>query len=313
MMGTGPFAVPTFEWLLTGGHDVPALVTRPTPPQRGRRRGPANPMRDVARQHELRIFEPADVNSDQGRQVVAEAQAELLVVCDYGQILSDETLSVARLGGVNLHASLLPKYRGAAPINWALYHGETETGVSVIHMTPRLDAGPCLIQHATSIGEQETAVELETRLAQIGAGAVNEAISLLSAWDGESPLGNIQNDAQATRARRLKKDDGAVNWSRSAADIRNQVRAMQPWPGTYTHWQRQSAEPLRVILSDVSVVNAVPPATPGTVIESGGDHLLIATGGGAISIDRIQPSGKRAMAVAEFLRGYPVTKGDLFG
>src|SRR5690606_12869814 len=140
MMGTGPFAVQTFHWLLGSEHEVVALVTRPTPPPVGRRKSPANPMRDVGMEAELTILEPESINAPEATAELKRLAADLLVVCDYGQILSPEALSVTPLGGINLHASLLPKYRGSAPINWAIYRGEEVTGVSVIHMTPQLDA-----------------------------------------------------------------------------------------------------------------------------------------------------------------------------
>ena len=168
MMGTGPFAVPTFRALLASPHEMLGLVTRPDKPAHRREKSPANPMREVALQHRLKVFEPESINSPEAQAWLGELAADLFVVCDYGQILSRDILSLARLGGINLHASLLPKYRGAAPINWAIYHGETETGVTVIHMTPQLDAGPCLVQHRTPIGPDETAPDLETRLAELG-------------------------------------------------------------------------------------------------------------------------------------------------
>ena len=168
MMGTGPFAVPMFEAILKSPHRVLALVTRPDRPSHRRDKSPVNPMRETARGHGLEVFEPESINSAEAQKWLREQQADLFVVCDYGQILSRETLSLARLGGINLHASLLPKYRGAAPINWAIYHGEQESGVTVIHMTPKLDAGPALVQQSTPIGANETAPELELRLGGAG-------------------------------------------------------------------------------------------------------------------------------------------------
>ncbi len=216
------------------------------------------------------------------------------MVCDYGQILSRYTLELAPLGGINLHASLLPKYRGAAPIQWAMLEGETETGVTVIHMTPRLDAGPAIVQVATPIGPDETAAELEPRLATIGATAVLQAIELLASGTAQ-PI--AQDQAQATRAPRLKKEQGAVDWSRPAEAIRNQVRALQPWPKTFTFWHRAGSEPLRLILETVRVEPAPPtgetPAVPGTVLDASGERLVIATGSGALSIEQLQPAGKR--------------------
>ena len=157
VMGTGPFAVPMLESLLTSRHRVLGLVTRPDRPVHRRGKPPANPMRELAQHSGIDVFEPESINSPEAHAWLRERMADLFVVCDYGQILSREALALARLGGINLHASLLPKYRGAAPINWAIYHGEQETGVTVIHMTPQLDAGPALVQRRIAIGTSETA------------------------------------------------------------------------------------------------------------------------------------------------------------
>jgi methionyl-tRNA formyltransferase len=310
MMGTGPFAVPTFRALLDSSHQLLGLVTRPDRPVHRREKAPLNPMREVAKQHSLEVFEPESINSPEAKAWLTEKAADLFVVCDYGQILSRETLGLARLGGINLHASLLPKYRGAAPINWAIYHGETETGVTVIHMTPQLDGGPCLVQRRTAIGPQETTAELEPRLAELGVSAVLEAINLLAT--GEATKMPPQDPKLATKAPRLKKQDGAVDWSRPAVAIFNQVRALQPWPKTYTYWQRPEGEPLRLILEKVTPLPAreATAATPGTVVEASKDALIVDCGQGTLQIDQIQPAGKRAMSAADFLRGHPVQPGD---
>jgi methionyl-tRNA formyltransferase len=315
VMGTGPFAVPMFRGLLGSAHQVLALVTRPDRPVHRRGKPPASPMRDTARDRNLEVFEPDSINSDEARAWLAQKSADLFVVCDYGQILSKQTLALARLGGINLHASLLPKYRGAAPINWAIYHGEAETGVTVIHMTPELDAGPALVQRRVAIGETETAPQVETHLAIIGADAVLEAIEMLAA--GKISTGITQDSKLATKAPRLKKEDGRIDWTRSAADIANQVRALEPWPKTYTFWNRADAEPLRLILQ---AVRAIPlpdaPATSdeqsiaGTVVDASAENLVVACGQGALRIDTLQPAGKRAMSAEEFLRGHPLKLGD---
>ncbi|MBW8885996.1 MAG: methionyl-tRNA formyltransferase, partial [Planctomycetia bacterium] len=254
VLGTGPFAVPMFEALLDSPYKVAALITRPTPPSKGREKEPLNPMREVAEQRGLPVHTPATINSDEGRQLVERLRPELLVVCDYGQILSADILSLVPLGGINLHASLLPKYRGAAPIQWALYNGESETGVTVIHMTPRLDAGPILAVRKARLGYDETHPELEQRLAKLGVEPVMEAIEVLAKSDRMSPIGTLQDPSQMTKAPRLKKENGAVDWSRTAEQIRNQVRAFKPWPGTYTFWRRPGHEPLRILIDNVSIV-----------------------------------------------------------
>src|SRR3954468_6540998 len=327
VLGTGPFAVPMFEALLDSPYKVAALITRPTPPAKGREKVPLNPMREVAQQRGLPVHAPATINSDEGRQLVELLRPELLVVCDYGQILSADILSLVPLGGINLHASLLPKYRGAAPIQWALYNGESETGVTVIHMTARLRARPILAVRKARLGYDETHPELEQRLAKLGVEPVMEAIEILAKSDRMSPIGTLQDPSQMTKAPRLKKENGAVDWSRTAEQIRNQVRAFKPWPGTYTFWRRPGHEPLRILIDNVSIValgiraaariaeigGARSDFQPGEVVVSDSKQLIVATGEGGLGIAAIAPAGKRHMTVAEFLRGYRIREGDILG
>jgi methionyl-tRNA formyltransferase len=320
MFGTGPFAVPTFEALLNSDHEVVALVTRPIPDSGKRRKTAENPTRDVGEQQGVLIFDPNNVNDPQSVAQLIEWQADLFVVCDYGQILSRECLAAAKLGGINLHGSLLPKYRGAAPINWAIYNGETVTGVTTIHMTSKLDGGPCLIRSETPIGTNETAEEIEPRLARLGVSPVLESIAMLESWDGESLIGEQQDRKLATKAPRLKKSDGQIDWTRSAQQIVNQIRAFQPWPGTFTSWDsRKLKQPLRLIVHRASAQDDAPdesgesnPGTPGQVIIADKHQLVIQTGAGRLSIEQIQPAGKRAMPIADFLRGHQPSVGDRF-
>jgi methionyl-tRNA formyltransferase len=252
-----------------------------------------------------------DINAGASLERLARHQADLSVVCDYGRILAAGTLATTRLGGINLHGSLLPSYRGAAPVNWAIWHGERATGVSVIHMTPQLDAGPIVARQATPIGDDEDAVALEARLAQLGVESVRAAIAQLESWDGQSPLGTPQDSQVASRAPRLKKTDGRVDWSRSAVELRNQVRALKPWPGTFTHWTNKNRD-MRLILDQVEVELDASPSAPGNVVCSEKDRLWVMTGHGALAIQRIKPAGKRTLGIAEFLRGYPIQVGDRF-
>lgn len=313
MIATGPFAEPSFRALLDTHHLLLGLVTAPVRSKTRKHVVPASPLRDLAHESRLPIFEPEDINAPESQRMLASLDADLFVVCDYGQILSADTLSTARLGGINLHASLLPKYRGAAPINWALYHGESETGVTVIHMTPQVDAGPCIAQARIDIAPDEDAVMLERRLAELGGWLVCRTIDAMETGLLEAIP---QNPALASRAPRLKKTDGIIDWRRPAAALRNQIRAFEPWPGAYTHWFRESAPPVRLILGPSSVVE--PPARvelaePGRVAVADGERLIVIAGLGALSIRSVQPAGKRLMKVAEFLRGYRVQPGDYFG
>lgn len=312
MMGTGPFAVPTFEQLLDSNHEILCLVTRPDAKSSGRRNKITNPMREIAQAKDLDIFDPPSVNADGFVEQLERMNADLFVVCDYGQILSKKCLAAARLGGINLHGSLLPKYRGAAPINWAIYNGEIETGITVIHMTPRLDGGPMLAQVVVPIEPHETAVELEPRMSLAGVFAVMESIDSLAEWNGQDSIGEIQDNGNATKAPRLNKTDGLIDWNRTAEQIRNQIRAFKPWPGTYTHWLRDEGEPLRLIVHQATVVEKTTQQPPGRVELISEGQLLISTAKNCLQIESVQPAGKRQMDVAEFLRGNPIKQNDSF-
>lgn len=311
MMGTGPFALPTHRALYSTRHEVAALVTQPQRPTHGKRVAAENPHRALATERGTPVYDPVSINTADAQQWLAGLGADLFIVADYGQLLSSETLAASRLGGINLHASLLPKYRGAAPINWALWHGETVTGVSIIHMTPRLDAGPVLAQAALAIEPGETADALEPRLAELGAPLVCQVIDQLERGQ-TAPI--PQDPGLATRARRLRKSDGEIDWSRPAEAIVNQIRALDPWPRTSTTWHRSGSPSMRLIIGAAQALIAVSSEMPpGTVVSSEGGRLLVSTGAGLLAIDEVQPAGKREMPIADFLRGHTVSAGDRFG
>jgi methionyl-tRNA formyltransferase len=294
---------------------VLALVTRPIADGGKRRKTAENPTRDLGQSVDLPILDPADANDDAFVASLRELHADVLVVCDYGQILSPDCLGAARLGGINLHGSLLPRYRGAAPVQWSILSGDTVTGVTIIHMTPRLDGGPCLVQRELAIDPLETAADLEPRLADLGVGPVHEALELLAGWDGQAPLGQPQDPHLATRAPRLKKSDGEIDWCLPASQIVNQVRAYQPWPGSFTQWSPPAKGPQRLILLSVRVEAEASAQgfQPGQVIEAQDSRLIVQTGQGQLRIEQLQPAGKRTMPTADFLRGQSLQSGDRLG
>jgi methionyl-tRNA formyltransferase len=309
MMGTGPFAVPTLQKLAASRHEIALVVTRPP----AGRNAAASPLQRAGESVNLDVWAPATVNVPETQSRIASLAPDLLVVCDYGEILRPETLATSRLGGINLHGSLLPKYRGAAPVQWAILSGETQTGNSVIHMTPGLDAGPLLAQQRTPIDPDEDAEQLESRLAAMGAQAVLRVIDELESGTAQSIP---QDKALASKAPRLKKEQGAIDWSQTAQEIKNQVRALRIWPRAYSFWHRQQGEPIRINVDRAVVVyDTVPnraPPSPGAIAEAT-DRLVIQTGENAIEILELQPSGKRSMQAAEFLRGYHPAVDDSFG
>ena len=251
MMGTGTFAEPTFEALLAAfGRDVVGLVTQPDRgggQRRGSTRQTGKGMKSIAEAHGVAVAQPESINTPEGLAQLRAMEPDLLVVAAYGQILSKDVLATPRVLTINVHASLLPKYRGAAPVAYAIWKGETRTGVSIIKVTPGLDSGDMLLQGETEIGADETAGELEARLAELGA---ELAVTVVRRLVGGGPLdGTRQDPALVTKAPKLKKEDGLIDWSKPAVVICRQVRAMQPWPTAYTFLHRSGKPTIRVIIS----------------------------------------------------------------
>ena len=317
VMGTGPFVVPTLEALVASRHQVVAVVTRPDRVARGRR-PPPNPTRAAAGAFGLPILDPADVNAAEVHPQLSACEADLFVVCDYGQILSAQTLAIPRLGGINLHGSLLPRHRGAAPVQWAILAGDSVTGISVIHMTPALDAGEVITMRTTAIGPRETAAELEPRLATLGVDAVLEAIDRLEQAGSQTSTGQPiscgqpQDETAATRAPRLTKRDGFAEWSQSAAELDRRRRAFDPWPRLTAFVLQADGSLRRLVLEETEELpatgNASAPA--GTVVATDESGFLVACGGGSrLAVRQVVPEGRRSMTAAEFLRGSPVRVG----
>jgi methionyl-tRNA formyltransferase len=311
MLGTGDFAAPTFEHLIKTGHDIVALVTQPDRPQGRRQEIVASAIKRSAEARRIAVMQPEDVNAPVSLDRIRELKPDLLVTAAYGQILSAALLSIPSLGGINLHGSILPAYRGAAPIERAIQNGETETGVTVIRMTPQIDAGGMLSIARAVIGPDETAGELEERLAQLGAPLVAEAIAVLVT--GRAMV-LPQDRSKVTKAPKLRKEDGLINWSRPAQAVHNLVRAMQPWPVAYTTWQPRlpvAKGPVRLIVHKTAVVDGC--GAPGEVLEAAGDRLIVAAGEGAVGLRTIQLPGKKPGTAAEFLRGHRAQPGDQMG
>jgi methionyl-tRNA formyltransferase len=298
--------VPTLEALAKSPHEVALVVARPP---KGRD-ATASPLQRAGDSLGLETWTPESVNLPDSQARLTALNADLLVVCDYGEILRPATLATTRLGGINLHGSLLPKYRGAAPVQSAILHGDSETGNTVIQMTPGLDAGPCLAQERTPIDPDEDAAMLEARLSQLGAELVLRVVDELASGTAK-PV--EQNAGEASKAPRLTKEQGAIDWSRSANEIKNLVRAVQPWPRAYTFWHRGEGAPMRLSIDRVQLADcSTESATPGQMLDTTG-RLLVATGDGALEILAVQAAGKRAMSAADFLRGTRVNVGDRLG
>lgn len=308
MMGTGQFALPTLRGLLDSKHFVAAVFTQPDRSGRGHHRH-KNAVKEFALDREVPVFQPQSINSPDGLKTLRLLRPHLCVTAAYGQILSEKAIAVPRLGVVNVHASLLPKYRGAAPVAHAILQGEAKTGVTIFQIEPKLDAGPILGTAETEIGAKETAGELERRLSEM---AVPLLLRVLDEIESGSAQPVLQDASMATPAPRLKKSTGAVDWTQSAEDIERHVRAMQPWPTAFTFLRQPGKRPRRLILLDVDPAHTHTTAEPGTLTVVDGSRLLAACGDGNLEIHALQPSGKCAMRAENFLRGYHVQSGDRF-
>jgi methionyl-tRNA formyltransferase len=330
MMGTGTFAEPTFRALLGSSSQVVGLVTQPDRPvgqERGSTRQVGQSLKSVAVDHAVPVFQPESINSPKGIAGLQALQPELLVVAAFGQILSKDVLAIPPHGGINVHASLLPKYRGAAPVAWAIYHGETRTGVTIIKMSASVDAGDILAQEEVAIEPEDTAGELEARLAVLGSRLVLQVVEQIWADAAQRRLkvrmpvrlwAIKQDKTKATKAPRLTKKHGLIDWTRSARDVCNQVRAMQPWPTAYTYLHREGQAPMRLIVCKTSWQEGLDgetlPAGQLIVRLENPSRLLVAAGAGTqVEIQELQPAGKRRMPAAEFLRGHRLQAGDRLG
>ena len=302
-MGTPQFAIPTLQALAESRHQLAAVVTNPDRPQgRGRQLAPP-PVKECAQTLGIDVLQPASIR-DPGLAAALSALAPDLFVVVAFSILPGKLLAIPRLGSVNLHPSLLPAYRGAAPIIWAVVNGEQETGISTFQLNPRVDAGDILLQRRVGIGPDETAGELEARLCQTGAEMVVETVDGLE--DGTLSA-RPQDPEGTTRAPKLDKENGRIEWQRTAAAIRNQIRGMNPVPGAFTTWQGQ---PLKIHRAE----RAAGVGAPGTVL-SADDRQgpVVACGEGALLLTEVQPAGKAAMEGTAFARGYPIAAGALLG
>src|SRR5262245_179836 len=310
IMGTGTFAEPTFRALLESGRLVAGLVTQPDRPvgaQRGTTRQTGPGMKELAVRQSIAVFQPESVNTPDGIAGLQALRPDLLVVAAYGQILSRDVLSVPPRGGINVHASLLPKYRGAAPVAWAIYQGETRTGVTVIRMSPFLDAGEVLAQEAIDIGPEETAGELEERLAALGARLALQVVDQIAAGTAR---GIAQDKSQVTKAPKLTKEHGLIDWTRGAQQVCNQIRAMQPWPTAYTflHVPWEPSERLIVHRARFAQIERAWMRNPGAIDVVQAKEIIVYAGDGqGVSIEELQPAGKRRMTAKDYLRGHDVT------
>lgn len=297
-MGTPDFAVPTLKKLHASDHEVVLVVTQPDRPAGRGRNLRSPPVKDVALSLGLPVEQHETVNTDEFAERLASLEPDVVVVVAFGQILRGDLLVIASLGSINVHASLLPRYRGVAPINWVIMNGETETGVTTMFMAPKVDAGEIIMSRKVPIGDAETAGELYERLSELGAELLIETLDLVG--KGEAP--RVPQDASvATYARKLCKSDGEIDWEQPAATVFNRIRGTTPWPGAYT-WFRGRL--LRVLAAEPGEAGGVR-GVPGEILSiAGTEGIEVAAAEGSLRLTLLKPEGKRAMDAAAFARGY---------
>jgi methionyl-tRNA formyltransferase len=303
--GTPQFAVPTLERLLASSHTVVGVVTQPDRPRgRGQKTSYA-PVKARAIDAGIPVLQPGTLKDPNAVSAIAALHADIGVVAAYGKILTEAILQTPAVGMVNVHASLLPRYRGAAPVHRAVIAGESQTGVTIMRVVKALDAGAMLAFVHRSIDPDETSEDVERDLAQRGADLLVSTLDRLA----KGPIEEIpQDDGRATYAARLTKADGLVDWSRSAVDVHNLIRGLYPWPHAYTFWNGR-----RLILLRSSPSSGTTHAEAGIVIAAHSEELRVSAGEGHLQILELQAEGKRPMTAREFLAGYRIEPGDRFG
>ena len=307
-MGTPEFSVPSLERLIADGHEVAAVFTQPDKPAGRGKHLHAPPVKTIALGRSITVHQPARIKSNEEVREIFEAiSPDACVVVAYGKILPEWLLAIPRLGCINVHASLLPKYRGAAPINWAIASGDRETGVTIMQMDAGMDTGPMLAKSAITIGDEETAPELSTQLAQLGANLLSETLPRIARAEIEP---TPQDNTEATYAPMLKREDGLINWQMTAREIADRVRAFQPWPGSYTNfrggrliiWRAHEAP---------SFADAASQVGPGTILNINESGITVACSGlSGLLFEEVQIEGKRRVSAREFANGARLKPGD---
>jgi methionyl-tRNA formyltransferase len=310
-MGTPETAVPTLRRCLEDGHEVVAVWTQPDRPA-GRGYGvKESPVKEFALEHGLEVEQPQKIKTEQARDLFASYEADVAVVVAYGRILPASFLSAPRRGCINVHFSLLPKYRGAAPVNWAIVRGETETGVTTMQIDAGLDTGAIYLQRATPLGDSETAPQVLARLSTLGAELLGETLARLDELDPRP-----QREEEATHAPILRREDGLIDWGTTAREIERRMRGFQPWPNAHTQFRGQRLVIYQAFLPDV-FLDSFPEGggvVAGEIRHARGDELEVECGAGTrLRLSEVQLEGKRRMSARDFLNGMRVQAGERLG
>ncbi|MFY9608585.1 MAG: methionyl-tRNA formyltransferase [Blastocatellia bacterium] len=308
-MGTPEFAVPSLARLIGDGHEIAAVFTQPDKPAGRGKQMHSPPVKMFALEQSLPVHQPARIKTNEEvRAVFEQTAAGCCVVAAYGKILPEWLLAIPKLGCINVHASLLPRYRGAAPINWAIAIGESETGVTIMQMDAGMDTGAMLANRAIGIGAEETAPELSARLSQLGAELLSETLPRIERGEIKP---EPQDDTQATYAPMLKRDDGLIDWRRTAKEIANRVRAFQPWPGAYTFIQGSRLTIWRAKEVSLESRDSEAPGQPGTIARIDQTGVLVwCSGPTLLRVEEMQLEAKRRLPARDVANGLRLAVGD---
>ena len=302
-MGTPDFSVGTLEALIEAGHDVVLAVTQPDKPKGRGKEMQFTPVKECATKHQIPVYQPRKVRDPECIEELRKYQADIMVVVAFGQILPKEILEMTPFGCVNVHASLLPKYRGAAPIQWAILDGENVTGVTTMQMDEGLDTGDMLLKTEIVIDEKETGGSLHDKLAQAGAELCVETLKGLE--DGNiTPI--PQGETTTSYAKMLDKQLGCIDWRKNAVEIERLIRGLSPWPSAYTNWEEKVMK-----IWDAKVCDGMTDCVPGTIIKVEKEAFYVQTGEGILQVCELQIPGKKRMDAGAFLRGYQVKEGAI--
>ncbi|MBD5134877.1 MAG: methionyl-tRNA formyltransferase [Lachnospiraceae bacterium] len=304
-MGTPDFAVPVLEALCDAGHEVAAVVTQPDKPRGRGKEMQYTPVKESALERGIEVYQPVKVKDEAFVQILKEINPDVIVVVAFGQILPSTILHMPKYGCINVHASLLPKYRGAAPIQWVIIDGEKETGITTMQMDEGLDTGDMMLKAVISIDEKETGGSLHDKLAGIGGTLIVDTLKQVE--EGSIVL-EKQDDSKSNYAKMLNKKLGRIDFEKSAEEIERLIRGLNPWPSAYTSLNGKTLK-----IWDADVRKEKTDIPPGEIIEVTNDEILVSTGDGILIINELQLEGKKRMDTESFLRGYKVEKGEKLG
>ena len=303
-MGTPDFAVGTLEEIIKAGHEVVLTVTQPDKPKGRGNAVQFTPVKECALAHDIPVFTPKKIREPENIEYLRKFQPDIIIVAAFGQILSKTILDMPKYGCVNVHASLLPKYRGAAPIQWAVINGDEVSGVTIMRMNEGIDTGDMIAKRELRLAEDETGGSLFDKLADLGAKLCVETMEMI---EKGTAVYTPQNSEAATHTSMIRKEMGDISWNRSAVDIERLIRGLNPWPSAYTHLDGKTFK-----IWKAEIVSEGTEYNPGCIVKVGKNELLVQTGEGILSLQEVQLEGKKRMDIGSFLRGYPVKEGNFF-